>query len=124
VSLQRTKGIAPGQSQLSDRGKINSELWNATQEGGTHNGVLTDIEDFLCEHQGKFKFFRIRGYFGLGTMYRRKNFTDDLKFATVKCKGVAFTWSKRFTKAHFPSAVSLAKSVWGERNPIRIVLRR
>jgi predicted O-methyltransferase YrrM len=95
------KGIVRGQSELSDRSEFNSVLWNATHEGGTHNGVLTAIEDFLREHKDEYKFFRVREEFGLGIMYRRKNFIDDLKFLTVDCKGVAcnvLTWAKRFTR--------------------------
>lgn len=121
------KGIVRGQSELSDRSEFYSKLWNATHEGGTHNGVLTAIEDFLCEHKGEYEFFRIRGDFGLGIMYRRKNFNDDLKFWTVRCKGVVYNvftiarsavsssylWLKRFTKVHFPSAFTLAKSLLG-----------
>jgi len=89
-------------------------LWNATHEGGERNGVLTAIEDFLREHKDEYGFFRMRGGYGLGIMYRRKYFTDDFKFFTVECRGFAynvFTWLKRFIKVHFPSANSLAKSL-------------
>ena len=55
-------------------------MWNATHEGGPHNGVLTAIEDFLREHKDEYEFFRVRGDSGLGIMYRRNNFTEDLKF--------------------------------------------
>jgi len=109
------KGIVWGQSELSERGGFNSGFWNATHEGGTHNGVLTAIEDFLREHKGEYEFFRVRADSGLGIMYRRNNFTDDLKFWTVKCKGITYnvsTWPRRFTKDHFPSVVSLAKSLF------------
>jgi hypothetical protein len=67
-------------------------------------------------YKGEYEFFRVHADVGLGIMYRRNHFIDDLKFSTVKCKGLAynlFTWPKRFTKDHFPSAVSLAKSLLG-----------
>ena len=108
------KGIVRGQSELSDRNGINSVVWNATHEGGTHNGVLAAIEDFLREHEDEYKFLRVREEFGLGIMYRRKNFVDDLKFLPVDCKVVArnvFFSGKRFTKVHLPSVFSLAKSL-------------
>jgi hypothetical protein len=84
------------------RGGFFPEYRKATCEGGARNGVLTAIEDFLREHKDEYEFFRVRGDFGLGIMYRRENFTEDLKFLTVKRKGIAynvFTWPKRFTKA-------------------------
>jgi hypothetical protein len=110
------KGMVAGQSELSDRSKFNSGLWNATHEGGARNGVLTAIEDFLGEHKDEYKFFRVREQFGLGIMYRRKDSADDFRFLTVECKGLAhgvFAWPKRFTKAHFPSVFYLAKSLLG-----------
>lgn len=96
------KGIVQGQSELSDRGGFWPEYRKATSEGGARNGVLTAIEDFLREHKDEYDFFRVGGEFGLGIMYRRENSTEDLKFLTVKRKGLAynvFTWPKRFTKA-------------------------
>jgi predicted O-methyltransferase YrrM len=108
------KGILRGQSELSDRSEVNSVVWNATHEGGAHNGVLTAIEDFLHEHKGEYGFFQVREEFGLGIMYPRRSFIDDLRFLTVQCKVVAcnvFTSAKRFTQAYFPSAFSLAKSL-------------
>jgi hypothetical protein len=112
------KGIVRGQSELSEHNGFNPGLWNASHEGGTRNGVLPAIEDFLCEHKGEYEFFRVRADSGLGIMYRRNNFVDDLMFSSVKCKGVAcnvFTWPKRFMKDHFPSAVSLTRSLLGSR---------
>jgi len=96
------KSIVQGQRELSDRGGFFPEYRKATCEGGARNGVLTAIEDFLREHKDEYEFFRVRGDFGLGIMYRRENFTEDLKFLTVRRKGIAynvFTWPKRFAKA-------------------------
>ena len=110
------KGVVRGRRELTDRGGFCPAYCKATCEGGARNGVLTAIEDFLREHKDEYKFFRVRGDFGLGIMYHRKNFREDLKFLTVECQGVAynvFTWPKRFTKVHFPSAFSLAKSLFG-----------
>jgi hypothetical protein len=41
------KGIRLEVSRLLDTGGLNSQLFNALQEGGSHNGVLTAVEDFL-----------------------------------------------------------------------------
>ncbi len=88
------------------------EIRAASHEGGTHNGVLTAIEDFMREHKGGYKFFRIREEFGLGVMYRRNDCADDFKFFMLKCKGNAyngFIGLKEFGRAHLPSAFSLGR---------------
>ena len=109
------KGIVRGKSELSASAKFNSQYWNATHEGGARNGVLTAIEDFLCDHGSEFDFFRVRGEYGLGMLYRRsQRLKDDLRFLSVECRAAAYnivTWPKRSTKENFPSAVSLAKSI-------------
>jgi SAM-dependent methyltransferase len=108
------KGIVRGQGELS-AGAYNSQYWNATREGGPRNGVLTAIEDFLRDHASDYSFYRVRGEYGLGMLYRRKhNLRDDLSFLSVECKAAAYnivTWPKRSTKENFPGAVSLAKSI-------------
>lgn len=105
-------GIVRGKSKLS-AGAYNSQYWNATREGGARNGVLTAIEDFLRDHVSEYRFFRVRGEYGLGMLYRRNHkLKDDLSFLSVELKATAYnivTWPKRFTKENFPSAVSLAK---------------
>lgn len=40
----------------------------ALDEGGSRNGVLTAIEDFLAKHPGSYRFFRIETQFGLGVI--------------------------------------------------------
>ncbi|MFW9996537.1 MAG: hypothetical protein ACFFD4_31120 [Candidatus Odinarchaeota archaeon] len=41
------KGIIEGQFGLADEGVINSDLRNAVMVGGSRNGVLIAIEDFI-----------------------------------------------------------------------------
>lgn len=41
------KGMLPGQSDLTDKG-LNGQFANALHEGGSQNGVLTAIEDFIA----------------------------------------------------------------------------
>jgi hypothetical protein len=104
------KGIVRGQNGLSDQSEYNSGLWNATHEGGPHNGVLTAIEDFLHEHKGEYEFFRLRGNFGLGIMYRRNSFVDDLKFTALRWKTFA-GGSKHFIKVRLAFALARTKSL-------------
>jgi predicted O-methyltransferase YrrM len=47
-----------------------STYYKAEHEGGTRNGVLTAIEDFLAAHR-EYRFFRIRSGVGLGLMQLR-----------------------------------------------------
>ena len=108
------KGIVRGKSELSV-GAYNSQFWNAIHEGGSRNGVLTAIEDFLRHHTPEYRFFRVRGDYGLGMLYRsNRKLKDNLSFLSVECKGTAYnivTWPERSIKENFPSAVSLAKSI-------------
>jgi hypothetical protein len=75
------KGIIEGQSELSSDSGANAEHFNAAHEGGPRNGVLTAIEDFLKENEGKYKFIHIRQEFGLGVMLKRKGRVSDLRFS-------------------------------------------
>jgi hypothetical protein len=74
------KGIIQGQSELSATSDLNAEHFNAAHEGGPRNGVLTAIEDFVKEHQGKYKFFYIQQEHGLGVMLKSKGSLSGLKF--------------------------------------------
>jgi hypothetical protein len=108
------KGIVPGKSELSDSGGLLLGVPRATHEGGSRNGVLTAIEDFLREHSAEYDFLQIPDEFGLGIMHRHKSFIDDLPFLAVEGKVLAYntcTWPKRFTRNHFPSAFSTVRSM-------------
>ena len=75
------KGILPNKSELSfDRG-LNKDLWNATHEGGEHNGVLSAVENYLAESKLEFEFLKLPLYFGLGILITKKKLkaTDKLK---------------------------------------------
>ncbi len=43
------KGMVPGVAELADEGGLNPQFYNALQEGGARNGVLTAVEDFIQE---------------------------------------------------------------------------
>jgi hypothetical protein len=63
-------GIVRGSSELSRNG-MNSDLANATHEGGPRNGVLTGIEDFLDETQRNLVLFTVPENAGLGIIVDR-----------------------------------------------------
>lgn len=62
-------GIAPGVMKLVPEG-INSEYCNAVYEGGSRNGILTAVEDFL-RLTDEYEFSVVEEEFGLGILQRR-----------------------------------------------------
>lgn len=62
------KGIWPNRSPLHPYG-INYDLANATREGGSRNGVLTAVEDFVAESDLPLRLVLIDGFHGLGILY-------------------------------------------------------
>ena len=47
---------------------INRGLWNAAQEGGPRNGVLTAVEDFLASRPDQFESVLLPGWHGLAVL--------------------------------------------------------
>jgi hypothetical protein len=66
------KGIRWGESGLAAEGGLNAHLDNALREGGDRNGVLTAIEDFLCQSSIDFEFLQFPAYFGLGILLSKE----------------------------------------------------
>ena len=62
-------GIVQGKIWLSPDG-INGEYYNAAYEGGSRNGVLTAIEDFLRLNQ-EYAFSIVQAEHGLGVLQKR-----------------------------------------------------
>jgi hypothetical protein len=62
----KQKGLVRGKTELSEETTPHDYFKKATHEGGPRNGVLTAIEDFLQEHKGEYRFFRVRAGCGLG----------------------------------------------------------
>ena len=81
------QGVVRGQDQLSADGRF-GDLKIATHEGGAKNGVLTAIEDFLKEHEGKYRFFRVPVGGGLGVLLYRDSHRGDLSYFSLLCKGL------------------------------------
>jgi len=77
------KGMLPGQSDLAEEFGLNVGLCNALHEGGSRNGVLTAIEDFIKEFDGKLHFAIFNGYHGLGMLTSKKNIENFPKLTGV-----------------------------------------
>jgi len=58
-------GLERGNTGLRKVGGANRHVWNAKLEGGTRNGVLTAVEDFLAEHASEFRPVVLDLYVGL-----------------------------------------------------------
>lgn len=62
------KGILPDVPGMVEKDGMNCHLFNAEQEFGPRNGVLTAIEDFLRESDDYDTLIRIPGFHGLGIL--------------------------------------------------------
>ncbi|MET0902434.1 MAG: CmcI family methyltransferase, partial [Acidimicrobiales bacterium] len=60
-----TKGMRPGGKKLLDRGGLNPTMYNALEEGGPRNGVMTGLDDFVAEHDKPLRVLVLPIYFGL-----------------------------------------------------------
>jgi cephalosporin hydroxylase len=58
-------GINPGMKRLHPRKGLNPTMWNAEEEGGPRNGVMTALEDFIAGHPRPVRKLVIPIYFGL-----------------------------------------------------------
>jgi hypothetical protein len=109
------KAVVVGRSKLVDREASDAAIYNATEEGGQRNGVLTAIEDFMKEHNGDYYFWRVRRRNGLGIMqYRHRAVGDRLSFMTLVAKAVRYDSHAVFNRLvkylHSPGSVADDKS--------------
>ncbi|HEX6236170.1 MAG TPA: CmcI family methyltransferase [Acidimicrobiales bacterium] len=58
-------GMNPGAKRLQPSKGLNPTMWNAEEEGGPRNGVMTALEDFLTEHAEPVRMVVLPIYFGL-----------------------------------------------------------
>jgi cephalosporin hydroxylase len=58
-------GMNPGQKRLHRSKGLNPTMFNAEEEGGPRNGVMTALEDFLAEHPRPVRQLVVPIYFGL-----------------------------------------------------------
>ncbi|HME70622.1 MAG TPA: class I SAM-dependent methyltransferase [Myxococcota bacterium] len=61
-------GVRPGESKLIQGDGLAPELYKAEEEGGTRNGVLTAVEDFLLETDLGLRLEVVPVDFGLGLL--------------------------------------------------------
>ena len=62
----RQAGIRPGRAKLvPSGGGLNPTMWNAEEEGGPRNGVMTALDDFIAEYDQPLRLVEIPIYFGL-----------------------------------------------------------
>lgn len=66
----KTLGVTPGVSALVEQG-MNPEYCNAVYEGGSRNGVLTAVEDFLRLSED-YDFTLVEEEYGLGILRRKR----------------------------------------------------
>jgi cephalosporin hydroxylase len=60
-----TRGMHPNKKKLLQGGGMNMQLHNAIEEGGPRNGVMTGLDDWMAEYDGKLRLVVLPIYFGL-----------------------------------------------------------
>ncbi len=90
------EGILPGEPKSVPWG-FNYWLWNARNEGGPCNGVLTAIEDFVAASPESWELVVVEGFHGLGVLApdRRLSATPTLRdaFAHLRSHEFAREWN-------------------------------
>jgi hypothetical protein len=84
-SLARDAMVAPGEPGVASNGLRYG--WVAEREGGSRNGVLTAIEDFMREREG-LRLALVPAYFGLGLLW-----AEEAPWASVVAEIVA-AWDR------------------------------
>lgn len=76
-------GINPGRKGLHPAKGLNPTMWNAREEGGPRNGVMTGLEDFLAEHPDPVRMVVVPIYFGLAIVVEEGWFADCPELAAA-----------------------------------------
>lgn len=63
------RGLEVDEVDLMETGGFNTKHFNAYSEGGPRNGVLTAVEQFVDESDGRFRLLQLPGFHGLGVLY-------------------------------------------------------
>ncbi len=101
------KGILKGQSELSDSSESQNEKYNnALHEGGSKNGVLTAVEDFLENYKDQYSFYYIDEQFGLGVLLKSNNPLSNIEFIKLYARSI----SKKIVRKYFPFVYHLLKN--------------
>jgi len=73
------KGIVRGMSGLSETSTVLRHVNKAVREGGSRNGVLTAIEDFMRKNKRGYMFFVFGIGHGLGVIVKNKDFITAIR---------------------------------------------
>ena len=75
------KGMRPGSKKLLDRGGLNPTMYNALEEGGPRNGVMTGLDDFVAEHDQPLRILVLPIYFGLAIVVEEERLARQPELA-------------------------------------------
>ena len=84
--------------RLADQGGLNPTMWNAEEEGGPRNGVMTALDDFVAEHDQPLRVVVLPIYFGLAIVVEEARLDEqpELRAALDRLEGArAATTSSR-----------------------------
>jgi hypothetical protein len=118
------KGIAPGRSELVERGGVNPELCNATIEGTPRNGVLTAVEDFLTEARVGLAFTVLPGFHGLGILHPDRLAHDDSGLGDVGMSPPIGRHVTRLEEARVRAVEELSRRAFGFRAVVTLLEKR
>ena len=76
-------GINPGMKRLHPGKGLNPTMWNAEEEGGPRNGVMTALDDFIAGHPRPLRKLIIPIYFGLAIVVEEDRLTAQPELAAA-----------------------------------------
>jgi SAM-dependent methyltransferase len=103
-----TRGIQRGQSALVKDGGFNAGHYNAIEEFGPRNGVLTAVEDYLQQSRQQYHFVKDFREFGLGILLDKSRQSNFRRASTLRFR--IFRQSRVDPKVH-----ALNRSIHGLR---------
>ena len=77
------KGIRPGTKQVLPQGGLNPLHYNAVDEGGPRNGVMTALDDFVAEYDRPLRVLVLPIYFGLAIVVEEERLEREPELARL-----------------------------------------
>ena len=77
------KGIRPGTKQVLPQGGLNPLHYNAVDEGGPRNGVMTALDDFVAEYDRPLRVLVLPVYFGLAIVVEEERLEREPELAQL-----------------------------------------
>jgi hypothetical protein len=77
-------GMYPGQTDLKERGGLNTHLYNSIYENNPKNGTLTAVEDFIDESQLGLSFKFIKAFHGLCILFSENDEMETIVNTIIK----------------------------------------